>query len=137
MKQPLLSVRAIVLDRHGRILLLKRKNTEHGNGKWSLPGGKVEYNQSPERSIVVEVGQETGLHLVKPAFLFYQNSPPGRHGSLHCVNLYFEGTSRGKVTINRESSEFAWVSPDEALRLRPVFGGVEAIRRYKALKNRG
>lgn len=130
MKQPLLAVRAFVLDRFGRILLLKRKNTEHGNGRWSLPGGKVEYNQSPEECLIAEVKEETDLTLTAPRFLFYQNSPPKKGGSLHCVNLYFEGKARGRTKINRESSAFKWVTIEEALRFRPVFGGEEAIIRY-------
>ena len=133
MQQPLLTVRAFIRDQYGRILLLKRTNTAHGNGKWVLPGGKIEYNQSPEQSIIAEVKEETGLLLVKPRFLFYQNSPPEKDGSLHCIILYFDGKTRGQIKVNRESSEFLWVSLKEALHFRPAFGGGEAIRRYISL----
>jgi 8-oxo-dGTP diphosphatase len=131
---PLLTVRAFVKDQYGRILLLKRANSIAGNGRWVLPGGKVDYLQSPEESIVAEVKEETGLSFENYCFLFYQNSLPGKDAPSHSLILYFEGTGRGKTQINRESSELIWVSPGEALKYDPVFHGVEAISRYIELK---
>lgn len=43
-----------------KILLMKRRS-DFGKGKWSAPGGKVERGEAPESSTIREVFEETGL----------------------------------------------------------------------------
>lgn len=47
-------------DAAGRLLLVLRGHDPH-RGRWSLPGGRVEAGESPERAIEREVREETGL----------------------------------------------------------------------------
>ena len=47
-------------DAAGRLLLVRRGHDPH-RGRWSLPGGRVEAGESPERAIEREVREETGL----------------------------------------------------------------------------
>ena len=53
-------VGAVVFDERGRLLLVKRANPP-AQGKWSLPGGRQEPDESPEEGVVREVREETGL----------------------------------------------------------------------------
>jgi ADP-ribose pyrophosphatase YjhB (NUDIX family) len=53
------SVRAIVADREGRVLLQKRRDF----GNWGLPGGMPEPGESIEQAIVRETLEETGLRI--------------------------------------------------------------------------
>ncbi len=131
-QRPVVAIRAIVLDRQGRVLLLKRSNSEYGEGQWCLPGGKLDYNDTPENTLEKELREETGMAVSNPSFLFYQNSLPLQPGKMHCLNLYFACSCAGQVTLNEESSEFVWVSPQKALEYKPVFGAEEAIRRWMA-----
>ena len=128
--RPVVAIRAITQDSHGRILLLKRANSEYGEGQWCLPGGKLDYNDTPEHTVEKELLEETGLAVADVNFLFYQNSLPTQPGKMHCVNLYFTCSCTGKVSLNEESSEFVWVTPEKALEFKPVFGADEAIRRW-------
>ncbi|CAK7054398.1 NUDIX hydrolase [Tissierella sp.] len=52
---PKLDTRAAIFDNR-KILLVKE-----GNGKWSLPGGWVDVNQSIKSNIIKEVKEEAGL----------------------------------------------------------------------------
>ena len=45
---------------HGFILLVKR-GTDPGKGRWSLPGGRVEAGESVVAAVVRELQEETGL----------------------------------------------------------------------------
>lgn len=60
------------IAREGRegleVLLLERQGS-HGAGRWALPGGWVDYYESPHRTVVREVEEETGLVVTRPRFL--------------------------------------------------------------------
>ena len=55
-------VKSIVLDESGRILLVKRdlESWPEAHGKWELPGGKIDFGESPDQTAVREYKEETG-----------------------------------------------------------------------------
>jgi len=59
---PRLAVGAVVLREDGAVLLVQRARPP-SVGSWTLPGGKVEENETPEQAIVREVLEETGLQV--------------------------------------------------------------------------
>jgi 8-oxo-dGTP diphosphatase len=50
---------AAVVARDGRLLLVRR-NLMPGQGKWTIPGGFVDFDEDPRRAVVREVLEETG-----------------------------------------------------------------------------
>jgi 8-oxo-dGTP diphosphatase len=55
-------VGAVVHDARGRLLLIRRGH-EPGRGLWSVPGGRVEADETPEAAVEREVLEETGLRV--------------------------------------------------------------------------
>jgi 8-oxo-dGTP diphosphatase len=53
-------VGGVVHDAAGRLLLIRR-GTEPGRGRWSVPGGRVEAGESLAEAVEREVLEETGL----------------------------------------------------------------------------
>ena len=49
----------------GKVLLLQRQRPPH-QGKWSAPGGKLEYGESPYECAIREIREETGLEIAMP-----------------------------------------------------------------------
>ena len=47
----------IVLDDHGRVLLVQHRN----HGRWLQPGGSIEPHEDPASAAVREIGEETGI----------------------------------------------------------------------------
>ena len=110
---PKLGVRGAVFDGEGRLLLVREAADE---GRWSLPGGYVDVNQTPADAVVREVWEESGYH-VRPTKLAAvwdkarQGHPPGPFSVL---KLYFicalEG---GAARTSLETTEVAWFGEQE------------------------
>jgi ADP-ribose pyrophosphatase YjhB (NUDIX family) len=56
-------VGGIVHDPAGRLLLIRRAN-EPGRGLWSLPGGRVEPDETDNKAVSRELLEETGLEVI-------------------------------------------------------------------------
>jgi 8-oxo-dGTP diphosphatase len=128
--RPVPVVRLIIKDNDDRVLILRRQNTSHASGEWCLPGGKVDYGETVEQSIVKEILEETSLVCAASRFLFYQDSLPMKQAGMHCINLYFECVVEGEIRLNDESSEFAWIGPADLARYPLAFRNDLGLMRY-------
>ena len=129
-KHPIPIVRLIILDHKGRVLILKRDQTDHSSGAWCLPGGKVDYGQTVEEAAAKELSEETNLVCTSMRFLFYQDSLPPEPGTMHCINLYLECSVKGTITLNDESSRFTWIRQGNLPDYEIAFLNDRAMLRY-------
>ncbi len=110
-----------------KVLLLKR-SAEVGTfqGYWAAVSGFVEAGDSPQRTAVKELGEETGLDL-----------PIAKEGEMvtvrdrniiwHIHPFLFEARAPS-VCIDWEHTEFCWVSPQEVKDYQTVPGLAELLR---------
>jgi 8-oxo-dGTP pyrophosphatase MutT (NUDIX family) len=72
-----ISVKGVVLDSAGRVLLLRNERDE-----WELPGGRIEIGESPEECVAREIAEETGWRVRTGPILdswMYDVGAAGRH----------------------------------------------------------
>jgi 8-oxo-dGTP pyrophosphatase MutT (NUDIX family) len=103
-----LSVKILVRDGEGRILLLKRSMASNNNqGKWDLPGGKVDAGEAFDAALLREVAEETGLEIFLDRVAGAAESDlPDRK----VAYLILEGhVTGGAVRLSEEHADFAWV----------------------------
>jgi 8-oxo-dGTP diphosphatase len=63
---------AVIVERDGKVLLLKRKGS-HGEGTWAPPGGHVEFGESLEECAARETLEETGVLIGDVEFIAITN----------------------------------------------------------------
>ncbi|NUN08630.1 MAG: NUDIX hydrolase [Ignavibacteriaceae bacterium] len=119
---PLSSVRGIIQNDNGEILLLKRAAGDFCGGKWCLPGGKVEYGKRVDEALVLELKEETDLDCAEAKFLFYLDSLPSGEYRDHYIVFYFECKVKGEIKLNGESEEYRWVNPNDINNYDVAFG---------------
>jgi mutator protein MutT len=110
-KQPVVGVGAVII-KDGKILLEKRKSAP-GRGKWSIPGGLVELGESVSQSVVREVAEETGLEVYQPELIdVVDNVVRDENGEVkyHFVIIdYFVKLKGGNVKASSDAEELQWV----------------------------
>lgn len=136
LKKPQIAVRALISNLHGEILILKRTNTSFGNGKWNLPGGKIEFAETAKQAIANEINEETGLTCTSAKFLTYLDNLPTKDYSTHFVTLFFACDCTGKIGLNKESSDYSWLKPDNLDQYQIAFEQEKIIAQYPILKKR-
>ena len=108
-------VAAAVIEQGKKILIAKRKNdTFWEPNKWELPGGKIEFLESPEEALMREVKEELGV-IIKPGELISVGSHVyNKKGKkLHVILLLYKAeVVKGKPKCI-ECQETRWVHVGE------------------------
>ena len=107
------SVTGVVI--HEGKVLLARHTYGKGSGKLILPGGYVQYNETPQDALVREYLEETGIK-VEPENII------GIRFNIHDWYIafrakYISGIARSD---NDENSEVVWIEIEEALKREDV-----------------
>lgn len=111
----------VLFDRDGRILLQQRDDDTppEGYGRWAIPGGGCEGDETPRETAVREFAEETGVHLSRVRH-FRSFTPADRDSMrprlLH-VFLADDEVDPGAIEVN-EGLDFRFWTPEEARALR-------------------
>lgn len=117
---PVATVGALIHDGHGMVLIIR---TQKWQGKWGIPGGKIDRNEPTESALRREILEETGLEITDLRFAIVQDSinssefiRPEHYLLLNYVVKTLEGPSP-MVTLNEEAEEFLWLPAAQAMTL--------------------
>lgn len=104
-----LAVRVILTDQDGKILILKRSTDSKTNpGKWELPGGKVNQDESFDHALIREVYEETNL---KIALEHVVGASEQNLHIIRAVHIIMSGKIiEGELNLSSEHEGYAWVT---------------------------
>ena len=127
-----LSVKILIFDSNGNLLLLKRSLNSKGNpGRWEPPGGKIDQGESFETALR-EITEETSLitsiqHIAGTA----ESELP----KIKIIHLILEGKlESGQVQLSEEHTDYVWVKPEELKNLDLADWFMPFIKEYNEKK---
>ena len=120
---PIVAVGAFVFDRDGRVLLVQRAK-DPGMGLWTVPGGRLERNETLAQAVAREVREETGL-IVEVGALACVVERMG--DDFHFVILdYLARTIGGTLAAASDASDAKFVTDQEAAQM-PLTDGLATL----------
>jgi 8-oxo-dGTP pyrophosphatase MutT (NUDIX family) len=135
-------VSTAIIHRSGRFLITQRSLSKKAfPGKWTVPGGGLELddyvNTKPtakdiwyfalEGSLRREVSEEVGVEMGKIAYLL--DLVLIRPDNVPVITLsFYSPYKKGKVKINDESIDYAWVTAKEAKKYDLIDGILQEIQ---------
>ena len=89
-----------------------RRSYDPGKGKWSVPGGFIDYNETAEQGLSREILEETGLKIVK--FEYFVSVPgvywfQGIGYRTLMITFKTRFPDNGEVKLSNEATEWKWV----------------------------
>jgi ADP-ribose pyrophosphatase YjhB (NUDIX family) len=105
---PKLVAGCLVVDA-GRVLLLRR-GIEPAAGKWTFPGGYVDFGENSADAAVRETREEVGIRVTLGPLLgvFTDTSSPAL-----TIVVYFAEPGSGAPSVSDEAAEVRYFAPDE------------------------
>ena len=129
-----ISAHALVLDDDRRILLCRIASHIDAAGHWTLPGGGLEFGETPEAGALREVEEESGLTVelagLAGTFNAVVDRPPERGGPMHWVSILYRARATGgelRDELENSTDTCAWFAEAEARVLPLVRLSVEGL----------
>jgi len=109
---------ALIQNKKGEILLLKR-NEKNYHGYWQFPEGKVDKNESFQRTLKRELQEELGSSPKIISKLGDFSLTFTLKGSLlHATRHVYKVDVPKKIVLSKEHSAFGWFTHEAVLKLK-------------------
>ncbi len=123
MSAPVVAVAAIVYDAQGRVLLVERGKPP-GEGRWTVPGGRLEATETLAQGVAREVREETGMVVEVGALACVVERIGDDH---HFVILdYVARAIGGELAAGSDARAAKWVDEGELQQL-PLTEGLQDV----------
>ena len=106
---PIRIAAAIIVDREGRILLVRKRNTLF----FMQPGGKLHDGETHEATLARELNEELGCSLLNAEFLGVFSAPAANEPKHIVEATLFHAEITGDMQATAEIEELAWVEPQQ------------------------
>jgi len=100
----------------GKLLIVKRAKNETFLAEfYEIPGGKVEFGESPAEALVREVKEETNLDVkvIKPYSTFSYVSSNGEKHTIDIQYIVEPIENLENITLSHEHDDYTWITKEE------------------------
>ncbi len=115
------AVKAFILNEKGEVLLLREAASYKDGtniGKYDVPGGRIDSNESLSDALYREVMEETGLAVQQSELLDVHDTFNEKgNETWHIVRLFYKVLCGGEeVILSKDHAEYVWTSAEEAIK---------------------
>jgi len=101
-----------------KVVLVRSSNPKHQPPLWWLPGGGIDFGESPEDTLIREFHEETGLVVTDPTLLAVTSDLRRRDNNdrIHTVRILFTATVAGgelQHEVHGTTDHAAWFELSE------------------------
>ena len=123
------SQKTLVVNREGKILALRRSNTDPSRPlTWDLPGGVLEEGEVLEENVKREIKEESGID-VDTFDIFDAVAETQKSGEYWIQIAYLAKVDLPVITLSYEHDQYKWLTKDEFL-------GLESTPKIKRFLNK-
>lgn len=133
-KKTVFVFKGILFDNEDRILIDNRKEEvlDEANGKWEVPGGKIEFGETPENAVKRELLEETGYNVDVKEMIPYSNVSMWDYSDYkqHTVIFFYICELKNGEHIEIQDSRintYKWITKNELSNYKFLPGNKEAI----------
>lgn len=105
MNRPTIGVGAIIVNDKGQVLMGQRLKKGRGYLHWGVPGGHIEFGESPEEALRREITEETGLVITGSLYFNTYVNDVDLENQSHGVTLIFNAFNFEGELINPEPTK--------------------------------
>jgi ADP-ribose pyrophosphatase YjhB (NUDIX family) len=128
-RRPLVAVGAVAVRDDGALLLIRRGKAP-ALGRWSLPGGRVDWGETLPDALRREVAEETGLEVVPGELAGLVERIHLDEGFHYVILDYHVTVTGGTLRPGSDVTDARWVLPSEVTLLELSDGLLEALRDF-------
>lgn len=126
------AVSAVITNKSGNVLILKRSNTRTYNNYWQLPEGKLEQNENPNQALLREIYEELGVKIKTSKFIdINHNTIRIENDNCLVIRMIFTTKLRrmNNFALSHEHMAYRWFNPNKPTKLKLAPGVLNAIKR--------
>lgn len=105
---------SVAIVREGKVLLIKRAYAPYQH-LWTLPGGRIEANETIEQCAIREIAEEVGLVIRNPRPVMVQEL--GQGGTFRLA-VFATRDFTGQIRASDEVADHKWLDPAALIALR-------------------
>ncbi|KKS42110.1 hypothetical protein A3H03_00600 [Candidatus Kuenenbacteria bacterium RIFCSPLOWO2_12_FULL_42_13] len=114
-KLHIVAVTALIINKEGKLLVVKRSMREIAfPGRWALPGGKLEDNETVMEGLKKECKEEVGIEIENKKIYVDDNAfvrPDNQTVKVFCYLVFAKGL---EVKLNKDDfDEYQWAGIEE------------------------
>ncbi len=127
-------VLALIKNENKYLLTLRSDSKPSLNNKWQIPGGGLEFAETPEQTLHREVREELGTEIiVTHPYPFVDTEVRAHWQGLFITYLCKLKDEKHEIFLNEEATEYGWFSKEEMKLLDLLPGCIELVTLTEAI----